>query len=177
MHLLNKSETIKRRLEKYWTLSDSLKMREYQQELSESIGLDMSLLIEKRNLTSWKDSFKLLRTLEETSAFPLVINYDGVTFQQRIKRRMHSMLFSALSIVVKFTRMFQHLKSNLDSSIKLQDVTFGVLEIENILSKCDDSSSMGSDQVPSFLLRDGMSNFSTSSYVIISSYSKVLALA
>ena len=32
---------------------------------------------------------------------------------------------------------------------------FGVLEIEKILSKCDDSSSMGSDQVPSFLLRDG----------------------
>ena len=29
------------------------------------------------------------------------------------------------------------------------------LEIENILSKCDDSSSMGSDQVPSFLHRDG----------------------
>ena len=43
----------------------------------------------------------------------------------------------------------------MDSSIKLQDVTFGVSEIENILSKCVDSSSMGSDQVPSFLLRDG----------------------
>ena len=43
----------------------------------------------------------------------------------------------------------------LDSSINLQEVTFGVLEIENILSKCDDSSSMVSYQVPSFLLRDG----------------------
>ena len=32
---------------------------------------------------------------------------------------------------------------------------FGVLEIEKILRKCDDRSSMGSDQVPSFLLRDG----------------------
>ena len=29
------------------------------------------------------------------------------------------------------------------------------MEIEKILSKYDDSSSMGSDQVPSFLLRDG----------------------
>ena len=42
IYLLNKSETIKRRLEKDWTLSDSLKVRENQKELSESIELETS---------------------------------------------------------------------------------------------------------------------------------------
>ena len=86
MHLLNKSETIKRRLEKDWTLSDSLKMRENQKELTESIELDTSLLIEKCNLTSRNDCFKLLRTLKETNAFPPVMNYDGVSFSTDDKK-------------------------------------------------------------------------------------------
>ena len=86
MHLLNKSETIKRRLEKDSTLSDSLKMRESQKELSESIELDTSPLIEKCNLTSRNDCFKLVRTLQETSAFPPVMNYDGVSFSTDDKK-------------------------------------------------------------------------------------------
>ena len=61
------------------------------------------------------------------------------------------MIFSA----VYSCKIHENVPTALDSSIKLQDVTFGVLEIEKILSKCDDSSSMGSDQVPTFLLRDG----------------------
>ena len=109
MHLLNKSETIKRRLEKGWTLSDSLKRRENQKELSESIEFDTSLLIEKCNLTSRNDCFKLLRTLKETSAFPPVMNVTTVSlFQLTKKRQMHSMIFQ-LSIVVKITKMFQQL--------------------------------------------------------------------
>ena len=55
-------------------------MKEIQKELAESIELDTSLLVEKCNLTSRNDYFKLLRTLKETSAFPPVMNYDGVTF-------------------------------------------------------------------------------------------------
>ena len=68
------------------------------------------------------------------------MNYDGVSFSTDDKKAF----FSSVYVLTA-----------LDSSIRLQDVTFGVLEIENILSKCDDSSSMGSDQLPSFLLRDG----------------------
>ena len=52
-------------------------------------------------------------------------------------------------------KLHENVSTALGSSIKLQDITFGLLEIEEILSKCDDSSSMGSDQVPPFLLRDG----------------------
>ena len=109
MHLLNKSETIKRRLEKDWTLSDSLKMRESQKVLSESIELDTSLLIEKGNLTSRNDCLKLLRTLKETSPFPTVMNYDVVSFSTDDKKANAFNDFFSLSIVVKFTKMFQQL--------------------------------------------------------------------
>ena len=152
MHLLNKSATIKRRLEKDWTLSDSLKMRESQTELSESIELGTSLLIEKCNLTSRNDCFKLLRNLKETSAFPPVMNYDGVSFSTDDKK---ANAFNDFFSSVYGCKIHKNVPTALDSSIELQDVTFGVLEIQKILSKCVDSSSMGSDQVPSFLLRDG----------------------
>ena len=127
-------------------------MRENQKELSETIELDTSLLIEKFNLTSSNDCFKLLRTLKETSGFPPVMNYDGVTFSTDDKK---ANTFNDLFSSVYSCKIHENVPTASDQSIKLQDVTFGVLEIENILSKCDDSSSMGSDQVPSFLLRDG----------------------
>ena len=127
-------------------------MRENQKELLELIELDTSLLIEKCNLTSRNDCFKLLRTLKETSAFPSVINYDGVTFSTDDEK---ANAFNDFFSSVYSCRIYANVPTALDSSIKLQYATFGDLTIENILSKCDDSSSMGSDQVPSFLLRDG----------------------
>ena len=87
---------------------------------------------------------------------------------------MYSMIFSALSIVVKFTRMFQQLWIRV---LNYKNLTIGVLEIENILSKCDDSSYMGSDQVPSFLLRDGCQILAPAIMALFKSSSKVLALA
>ena len=106
MHLLNKSETIKRRLEKYWTLSESLKMRNNQKELSESIKLDTSFLIEKCNLTSRNDCFKLLRTLKEASAFPPLMNYDGVIFSTDDKKaNAFNDFFSSVYSLI-FKRMF-----------------------------------------------------------------------
>ena len=61
-------------------------MRENQKELSESIAFDTSLLIEKCNLTSRNYCFKQLKTLKETSVFPTVMNYDGVTFSTDDKK-------------------------------------------------------------------------------------------
>ena len=116
-------------------------MRENQKELSKSIELDTSL-----------DCFKLLRTLKETSAFPPVMNYDGVTFSTDDKK---ANAFNDFFSSVYSCKIHEIVPTALDLSIKLQDLTFGVLKIESILSKCGDSSSMGSDQVPSFLLRDG----------------------
>ena len=127
-------------------------MRENQKELSESIELDTSLLIEKGSLTSRNDCFRLLRTLKETSASPPVMNYDGVVFSTDDKKANEFIDFSSS---VHSCKTHENFPTALCSSIKLPGVTFDVLEIENIFSKCDDSSSMGSGQVPSFLLRDG----------------------
>ena len=120
-------------------------MRENQKELSETIELDTSLYFEECNLTSINGCFKLLRTLKETSDFSPVMNYDGDTFSIADKK---ANAFNDFFCSV-------YVPTALDSSINLQDFTFGLLEFENILSKCDDSSSMGSDQVPSFLIRVG----------------------
>ena len=103
-------------------------------------------------MTSRNDFFKLLRTLKETSAFPLVMNYDGVAFSTGDKK---ANAFNDFFSSVYSCKIHENVPTASDSTIKLQDVTFGVLEIENILSRCDDSSSIGSDQVPSFLHRDG----------------------
>ena len=103
-------------------------------------------------MTSRNDCFKPLRTLKETSAFPLVMNYEGVTFSTDDKK---ANAFKFFFTSVYSCKNHENDPTALDSSIKLQDVTFRVLEIENILSKCDDSSSMGSYQVPAFLLRVG----------------------
>ena len=79
------------------------------------------------------------------------MNYDGVTFSTDDKKEN---AFNDFFSSVYSCKIHGNVPTALDSSIKLQDYTFGVLESEKILGKCDDSSSMGSDQVPSFLIRD-----------------------
>ena len=117
MHLLNKSETIKRSLQKDWALSDSLKMRENQKELSESIELDTSLLNKKCNLASRNDCSKLLRTLKETSAFSPLTNYDGVTFSTDYEMANP---FNDFFSSVYSCKIHKNVSTVLDSSTKLQ---------------------------------------------------------
>ena len=104
-------------------------------------------------MTSRNDCLKLLGTLKDTSAFPPVMNYNGVSFSTDDKK---ANAFNDFFNSVYSCKIHENVPKALDWTIKLQDVLeIGVLEIEKILSTCDDSSSMCSDQVPSFLLRDG----------------------
>ena len=62
MHLLNQKETNLRKFLKNWTLLLSLKQRELNKSLNESIESDKQIFIEKYNLSCSSHCFKLLRT-------------------------------------------------------------------------------------------------------------------
>ena len=63
MLLQNQKETNLRKLTKNWTLLLSLKQRELNKSLNESIALEKQIFIEKFNLSCSSHCFRLLRTL------------------------------------------------------------------------------------------------------------------
>ena len=79
MHLLNQKEDNLRKLSRNWTLLLSLKQRELNKSLNESIELDKQFFIEKLNLSCSSHCSKLLRTLGFSKFLPSVMSYSGVS--------------------------------------------------------------------------------------------------
>ena len=79
MHLLNQKEANLCKFSKNWTLLLSLKHRELNKSLNESIELDKQIFIEKFNLSCSSHSFKLLKTLGSSNSLTFVMFNSGVS--------------------------------------------------------------------------------------------------
>ena len=79
MHLLNQRETNLCKLTKNWTVLLSLKQRERNKFLSESIDLDKQIFIQKFNLSCSFHFFRLRRTLGFGKSLPCVMSYSGMS--------------------------------------------------------------------------------------------------
>ena len=79
MHLLNQKKTNLRKFSKNWTFLLSLKQRELNKSLNESIDLNKQIFNGKFNLSCSSHCFKLLRTLGFSQSLPSVMSYSGVS--------------------------------------------------------------------------------------------------
>ena len=153
MHLLNQKETNLRRLTKNWTLLLSLKQREFDKSLNESIELDKQIFIEKFNLSCSSHCFRLLRTLGFSKSLPSVMSYSGVPLSSssEIANGFNTFFGSVFSPKIKYDvpASYEFLPE-----LCIDNVTVSETEIRTLLLRCDDSSSMGADNIPSFVLRE-----------------------
>ena len=153
MHLLNQKETNLRKLTKNWTLLLSLKQRELDKSLNESIELDKQIFIEKINLSCSSHCFRLLRTLGFSKSLPSVMSYSGVSLSSssEIANGFNTFFGSVFSPKIKYDvpASYEFLPE-----LCIDNVTVSETEIRTLLLRCDDSSSMGADNIPSFVLRE-----------------------
>ena len=137
MHLLNPKETNLRMLSKNWTLSLSPKQRELNKSLNESIELDKQISIEKFDLSCSSHCLKMLRTLGFSMSLHFFISYSGVSLSSRAE------------IANGFKTFFRFLPE-----LSIDNVTVSETEIRTLLLRSDDSCSVGTDNIPSFVLRE-----------------------
>ena len=153
MHLLNHKESNLRKFLKNWTLLLSLKQRELNNSLNESIELDKQIFIEKFNLSCSSHCFKLLRRLGFCKSLPSVMSYSGVSLSSssEIANGFNTFFGSAFSPKIKYDvpASYEFLPE-----LCIDNVTVSETEIRTLLLRCDDSCSMGADKIPSFVLRE-----------------------
>ena len=172
MHLLNQKETNLRKLTKNWTLLLSLKQRELDKSLNESIELDKQIFIEKFNLSCYSHCFRLLRTLGFSKSLPSVMSYSGVSLSSssEIANGFNTFFGSVFSPKIKYDvpASYEFLPE-----LCIDNVTFSETEIRTLLLRCDDSSSMGADNIPSFVLRECATIFISSSSTTFTGLPKI----
>ena len=76
IHILNLVRTNQTKLNKGWSLHNSIKHIELTRVLSESIELDKHIYIEQFSLKSPTDCFKLLRSLGFSQSYPSVMYFE-----------------------------------------------------------------------------------------------------
>ena len=150
MQVMNMKETNQRDLAKSWSLLLSLKQIELNKSLAESVELDKILFIDQFNLSSSKQCFKLLRTLGFNSNYPSVMFYNGNQFSSDLEK---AEAFNSFFVSVFAAKIGYNNSAPPSSKINLHEVDILPKEIHDALLSCDDSTSTGSDQIPSFVLR------------------------
>ena len=95
----------------------------------------------------------LLRTLGFSKFLPFVMSYSGVSLSSssEIANGFNTFFGSVLSPKVKY-----HVPASYEflSELCIDNVTFSGTKIRTLLLRCDDSSSMGTDNFPSFVLHE-----------------------
>ena len=85
MHLINQKETTLHRLSREGSFLQAIILREFLEEVSESIELDKKLFINQFNLSSTRHCFKLLRSLGFSINLPTTIVHNGATFNKEFE--------------------------------------------------------------------------------------------
>ena len=77
VHLVNKLETNKRKLDVQWSLHNSVKHLQLSRALSDSIDWDKCAFFEQFNLKSSSECLKLLRCLGFNLSYPSVMSFGN----------------------------------------------------------------------------------------------------
>ena len=151
IHILNLVRTNQTKLNKGWSLHNSIKHIELTRALSESIELDKHIYIEQFSLKSPTDCFKLLRSLGFSQSYPSVMYFeDQVLHTESEKATCFNNYFG--SVFGPKTINPPTLFMSSDHKICLDDVSIRAETVTFMLSQCNDSSSLGPDLIPSFIL-------------------------
>ena len=151
IHLLNQKDTNIRKMSRFWSFQLALKQREIDLSLSQSIELDKLVFLDSFNSSSSTECFRMLRKLGFCNHIPSVMYYNDQKYctDTDIANAFNKYLSSVFSSKVDFVAASE---TETVPSIFIDDLQVSLIEVETLLLKCDDSNSMGPDQVPSFVL-------------------------
>ena len=150
MHLLNKRDTITRKLSKaFSTKFDFLRLK-LDEDIDSSIELDRFSLVEQLNLKDTKHCYRLLWSLKSNSMYPSSMFFGSIKASSSFeKAQLYNTFFSSVFKASSFILP----ELQVDGSIHLEDFSFTIDDVYNLLSRIPDDSSMGMDSIPSFVLK------------------------
>ena len=127
------------------------KQKSLSQQINDSIELDKLCFADKLNLDSPNSCFKLIRSLKNGSHLPSIMKFNDVTASTDYEKanlfnKFFGSTFSAKSLYA------QNQVGN--QSLCLDDVDISTASVEALLRKCPDSSTIGCDELPSFVLNN-----------------------
>ena len=93
MHLIKCRNTNYRKLQKHCSLLLSLKHRDLNRQLSESIELDKFLLVDKVNFSNSKHCFQLLRSFKDHQLLPSKMFWENKTATSDSEKAEFQQLF------------------------------------------------------------------------------------
>ena len=146
MHLLNKRDTITRKLSEVFSTKLDFQRLKLNEDIDTSIELGRFSLVEQLNLKNTKHCYRLLRSLKSSSMFFGSIK-AGSSFEK-------AQLFNTFFSSVFKTSSFILPELQVDGSIHLEDFSFTIDDVYNLLSRIPDDSSLGMDSIPSFVLKE-----------------------
>ena len=152
-------------MSKEWSLSLAIKDASLTKKLSDFIELDKLLLTGKFDLESFNQCFKLLRRLgfnSTTHLLCITMIYGSIVILIRAMFLLRSL---PLFIDLKFTM------PNIagDPHIKITNSDLSLSKKQSMLRGCQDSSLMGSDNVPSFVIHQSAEVISPPVHVLFQS--------
>ena len=150
IHLINQRETTFKQLGSDLSFLLALKLRELNLSISDSIELDKELFINRFDLSSTQQCYKLLRSFGFNSSFPPVMLHGNESFFTDSEKALGFNKFSASVFQDKSSHTVpDQLK---EPCIKLMNLDFCLSDVLLLLESCDDSSAAGADELPLFLL-------------------------
>ena len=152
MHLLNQSRTNNRKMSRHpFNSALANKQKFLSQEINDSIELDKLCFADKLNLDSPNSCFKLIRSLKNGSHIPSTMKFKDVSASTDYeKANLFNKFFGST-----FSPKSLYAQNQLGTqSLCLNDVNFSLANVEALLRKCPDSSSIGCDELPSFVLNN-----------------------
>ena len=151
MHLLNKRDTVIRKLSKAFSTNLDFQRLKLNEEIDTSIELDRFSLVEQLKLKNTKHCYRLLRSLKSNSMYPSSMFFGSIKANSSFENaQLFNTLFS--SVFKAGSCLLPELQA--DGSIHLEDFSFNTDDVYNLSSRIPDDSSMGMDAIPSFVLKE-----------------------
>ena len=151
MHLLNKRETVTRKLSKTFSTKLAFQGLKLNEDIGTSIELDRFSLVEQLNLKNTKHCYRLLRSLKSNSLYPSSMFFGSIKVVSSFEKTQLFITFFS-SVFKAGSCLLPELQAH--GSIHLEDVSFTIDDVYNLLSRIPDDLSMGMDAIPSFVLKE-----------------------
>ena len=151
MHLLNKGDTVTRKLSKAFSTNVDFQRLKLNEDIDTSIELGRFSLVEQLNLKNTKHCNRLLRSLKTNSMYTSSMFFGSIKAVSSFeKAQLFNTFFS--SVFKASTCLLPELQA--DGSIHLEDFSFTIDDVYNLLSRIPDDSSTGMDAIHSFVLKE-----------------------
>ena len=151
LRLLNKSDTITRKLSNAFSIKLDFQRLKLNEDIDTSIELDRFSLVEQLNLKNTKHCYRLLRSLKSNSMYPSSMFFGSIKAGSSFEK---AQLFNTFFSSVLKASSFILPKLQVDGRIHLEDFSFTIDKAYDLLSRIPDGSSRGMDTIQSFVLKE-----------------------